>query len=456
MVKQYIVIILMLSLLLLSVSKAQETRDYAITEIRYVFESDDAFKVIVVVENQGADAIAPADVFVTLVDDDNRELIRDTLEPLSNGQTVIFEIPFNSINFPAGTEQTIQVAVGIDAYELANTEIASDNINSVIVPIPQRTSLSVPEPIFQFTDGGLIFWGEQYTRLEAILGIGAGVAILLLLWVITIILRLLFRRPARFGAWQPAYGLMPMYDQQSVEGRRWAWQQHAQNSLLLAPPRDGYIHPTKLLMGVDGRNLQDWKISGLRLSHYDTYGRISRTQAISDKKWLRRLNKIIEKRSNHNEEKLQSMLRPIADNLAKQFAKNIKKKNAFLPVAFDIRWEGKHGEVRITFELYQFKEHVWYRIDRWEPMMQVLSQKMQENFTFTIHGKEPHEKMRNFRERLRDDLIWLLLEMMRVEQTADQNDSQPVARQEYDIPDTLSDIQPIPTEEVPFSLPTNA
>jgi hypothetical protein len=454
MVKRSIAIVLSLFLLWLRVAKAQDTRDYVISEIGYTFVGENVFKVIVHVENRGADAIAATQVLVTLASDNNRELIRDTLNPLPNGQSVIFEIPFRTTDFPAGTEQIIQVSVGIDDYELANTLIASDNIDSVIVPIPQINSVSSAATYFKLTGEGVIFRGEYYSNFQVVLGLSAGVAFLLVLWIISIILRLLFHRPSSFGIWQPPYGVMPTYDPHSVEGRRWSWQQHAQNNLLLAPPVEAYIHPIKLLTDVNGEILQNWEVIGLRLNHYDSYGRIARTQAIADRKWVRRLNHIIRKRNKYSEEKLQRMLRPIAEGLVKQFAKNIKQKNAFLPVAFDIRWEGKHGEIRIFFELYQFQNPIWYRIDRWEPMMQIISPTLQENSTFTMHGKESHEKLRDFHHRLRDDIIWLLLEMLRIEES--QSDSQPVSRQQYDIPDTLSDIQPIPTEDMPLSLPTNA
>lgn len=442
---------------LIFVVEGQEstTRNYAISEIHYTFTGDERFTITVHVQNNGADATATSEVIVTLISDANRELMRDTLEPLLSNQTIILEIPFRSADFPAGTEQIIQVAVGIDQFELANTEIASDNISSIIVPIPNTNFFSSLSSIVKLSDNGIVFLGEEYTQWQAALGIGAGVATLILLWILTVILRLLFRRPARFKTWHPPYGVMPVYDPHSVEGRRWTWQQYAQNNLLLAPPIEGHIHPIKLLLGMDGENLQHWKVIGLRLNHYDTYGRISRTQAVADKSKIKRLNNIIQKRDRYDEEKLQKMIRPIADSLSKSFIKKTNKKSAFLPVAFDIRWEGNHGEIRIFFELYQFKNHIWYRIDLWEPMMQVLSHSLQENFTFTMHGKATNEKMRDFRERLRDDLIWLMLEMIRVEQASSQSDSQPVERQQYDIPDTLSDIQPIPTDKMPATSPTN-
>ena len=79
--------------------------------------------------------------------------------------------------------------------------------------------------------------------------------------------------------------------------------------------------------------------------------------------------------------------------------------------------------------------------------MQVLAQKMQENFTFTIHGKATPEKIKDFRERLRDDLIWLLMESLRVEQAPVYNpQEQQFSRQQFEIPDTLSGMSPMPED----------
>ena len=279
----------------------------------------------------------------------------------------------------------------------------------------------------------------------------ASIVILMIFWFVSIVVRALFSRPPRFGIWQPPYGMIPVYDQNTIEGRRQGWQQVAQNGLLLAPPTEGNIHPVKLLMSADGTNLDNWKVTAMRLSQYDVYGRIARTQVIADRKWVKRMNKVLKKRNSIDEAKLQKMVRPITGAMVKQFTKKVKNKTAFLPVAFDIRWEGKHGDVRIIFELYQFSERAWYRIDQWDPMMQVVSRSMQENYTFTIHGKENAEKMRDFRDRLRDDLIWLLLESFRIEAVQEQKTGQqPAVREQYNIPDTLSGMSPIQPDDKPL------
>src|SRR5690606_16251764 len=116
-------------------------------------------------------------------------------------------IPFTSTSFPAGTEQTIQVSVGIDNFEINGTAIAEDNLRTIIVPIPSRAT-GLESPIWLAFEGDtIILFDESYERTQVILALAAAVGILLLLWLLTVILRLLFRRPPRFGTWQPPYGL---------------------------------------------------------------------------------------------------------------------------------------------------------------------------------------------------------------------------------------------------------
>jgi hypothetical protein len=102
---------------------------------------------------------------------------------------------------------------------------------------------------------------------------------------------------------------------------------------------------------------------------------------------------------------------------------------------------GQHGDVRIFFELYQCRQNAWYLLDQWEPTMMVVTQRLQENFTFTMHGKNNAETQREFYSRLADDLAWLLLEMIRAEQTIPQPTPPPRAVEA--IPDTLTDMEPI-------------
>lgn len=438
-------------LLVMMPLSAQETRDYAITDVNYEI-IDSNVNLVIDVVNQGADGSGQTSLVVRLLGEEGRTtLFTDQLDELAADETFIFDLSIPIAEFPEAGEYELEISVGIDAFERLRTPIAENNIQQITIEVPEaNTPLINPDiindTIFELTADGVIFLGEPYTRQEVAVAAAGAVGILLLLWLVTIIFRMIFNRPPRFGPWQPPYGVMPMYDQNSIEGRRWAWQQHAQNGLLLAPPTEGNIHPIKLLLSENGDNLKNWKVTAMRLSQYDTYGRIARTQVLAESKWIKRLNRVLKRREKVNEVKLQKMLRPIAQAMVKRFNKKISKKTAFLPIAFDMRLEGKHGEVRIFFELYQCRQYAWYQIDRWEPMMQVVSQTMQENYGFTIHGKDAAEKMGEFRDRLRDDLIWLLLESIRLETTqatVEETGEQPVARPQYDVPDTLSGMEPI-------------
>lgn len=427
---------------LLSVAQPN-TRDYAITEIRYEFSEDERFfQVVLVVENRGADAVGNTEVVILAVDQENRELLRDELTPLLSGQAATISTPqFPMSDFPAGSTQTIQVEVGIDSFEVRNTLISQDNIATIDVPIPEApptVPLSTDE-LLAFEEDGVVFLGQRYERADAAAIVGTAGGILIVLWLLTVILRMIFRRPPRMGAWQPPYGMAPAFDQHTTQGRRQAWQQYAQNNLLLAAPTPDNLHPLKLLVGADGGNLTNWKITAMRLSQYDSYGRIARSQYVTEKKWVKRMNKVLRRRHHVAPERTRKMLRPIARGLARRFRKKLSKKNAFLPIALDIRLEGKHGEVRIFFELYQFQEQSWQRLDQWEPMMMVMTQTLQENFTFTMHGKHGNEKLRDFYNRLQDDLHWLFVEMLRVAQPQEEAQVQPG----FNVPDTLSGMDPI-------------
>ena len=430
------------------VASAQEERDYEIVALDYeIIENNTVIRVDAVVRNNGTDAEDITELVVR-VDDVEEPIFTGQIAPVLAGESITVNIIIPVDNLSPGSQQTLEISAGIDDIETEGSTIAEDNIDTLVIDVPVTGISTV---LFGRTDNGVIIAGEEIPLMRFGLGVLASVAILMIFWVFSLVVRAIFSRPPRFGAWQPPYGVMPMYDQNTVEGRRWGWQQVAQNGLLLAPPTDGNIHPVKLLMSADGINLDNWKVTAMRLSQYDVYGRIARTQVIAEKKWVKRMNKVLKKRESLDEAKLQKMVRPITGAMVKQFTKKVNKKTAFLPIAFDMRWEGKHGDVRIIFELYQFSDRAWYRIDQWDPMMQVVSRSMQENYTFTIHGKENAEKMKDFRERLRDDLIWLLLESFRIEAVQEQiTGQQPAVREQYNVPDTLSGMNPIQPDDKPL------
>ena len=450
-----VMMVAMILCLLVPPVVAQETRDYAITDINSEFVDVDGIakvRLTVIVANFGADASGTTDLVISYRDANDAtsellELITEPVDPLDGGTSITIVVEPDVTTFPADSVQEVTVSVGIDRFELANTEIAENNVDTIVITIPPRSDAG-SNVLFQRTADGVIIAGRSYSLWEAGIGVLAFVALLMVYWLFSIVVRAVFRRRPKFGIWQPPYGVMPMYDQNTLEGRRWSWQQHAQNGLLLAPPTNNNVHAVKLLLGTQGGAFVNWEVTAMRLSQYDTYGRIARTQVFAEKRYIKRFNKILRQRQNggFDEGKLQKRLRPLAENMVKQFNKKVSKKTSFLPIAFDMRLAGEHGTVRIVFELYQCRDYAWYRIDQWEPMMQVVSQKMQENYTFTIHGKEQDETKREFRERLRDDLLWLLIESLHIDAPQEAPTSapqEPVMREQFNVPDTLSGMKPL-------------
>jgi len=458
-------------------AQAQPPRDYTVTNIDYEFADDhNRFTLSFTVLNQGGDAPTTAPVVVRLLTEEGRELLQDEIRPLAAGETLLLQLPFDVTLFPANSRQSISVSVGLDSYELAGSALAQDNTQAIIVPIPARgaappaqaaataapestapnTDRSAPAteaaPIVSFEANGVALAGRQFDHTQVALAAVIFVAAVVLLWLLSLILRLIFRRPPRFPTWQPPYSLITGFDQHSVEGRRQAWQQHAQNGLILTPPTEGNLAPVKLLLSSNDENLQNWKVTTMRLSQYDSYGRIARSQMIAPHKWVRRLNRAIRKAPDVETDQLYKIVQPVAAGLVKEFKKQINDKNAFLPVAFDMRLEGAHGDVRIMFELYQCRQRSWFRIDEWEPAMIFVNTTLHENYTYTIHGRQNNEKLRDYYKRLSDDLTWLLMETLRIYEPQPEE----IPHQNYNVPDTLSGMAPVTEQSMNAAHPESA
>jgi PKD repeat protein len=450
-----------LLLMLTGIAAAQQSRDYAITTIDYTLADDRrSFTVSLTVTNQGATASnnTTVDVYQRLDEDDVQLLASDTLGPLASGDTVDLQFAFQTADFDPGSRQIIEVVVGVDDYELAGSPIADDNIRAVTVPIPQTIpppqaspaaddpgSTPAPQstdtdPLIRIDGDTVTVYGYELGRLEAAVILGAAAGLLLMLWLLTVIFRLAFRRPARYEVWQPPYALFPLGDPNSTEGRRQAWQGFAKNSLLLGASTEGNVHPVKRLKGSDDGNLNNWDVVAARLSQYDQYGRIERTAHVVEPKLIKRLNDIISRRDQTGQDKLQTQLSKVTERMIRGFRKTLSRDHAFLPVALDMRWQGTHGDVRIFFELYQCQGRAWYRIDRWEPTLSFIAETLQEEFTFTIHGRSPDETVDDFVQRLQSDVSWLLMETIRRDQPQQARE---VPQDTFDVPDTLSGMAPV-------------
>lgn len=243
--------------------------------------------------------------------------------------------------------------------------------------------------------------------IMALVGIG-----LILLWVLTVILRLIFRPPRIFEVWQPPYAAVPPHDPNTLAGRRQLWQHNAQSDTLSVPKIEGQYHIRKLLMGIDGKPLSGWRIRGLRLSQYDIYGRVARSQTLGSSGALRQLDKAARRSTTLKEQDVDKRVRPIAKQLVNAFLKRVNRRSMMLPIAVDLRFRGTHGEVRIMFELFQVVNGNFQQIDRWEPEMTVVSGAIQENFTYTLLGMRQGETLKAFRARLQQDLHGVLKSML--------------------------------------------
>ena len=134
---------------------------------------------------------------------------------------------------------------------------------------------------------GFSFDTNNPVHRTALIAISGALVILLLL--LLVVVRLLFRRDPSFSIQLPPYANVPPMSPATDAGRRQGWQFHAQNDLL--PPRpanEGSTHIRKILIGIDGEKLSNWEIAGLRLSQYDQYGRVTRSEVIKSRGfWVR-------------------------------------------------------------------------------------------------------------------------------------------------------------------------
>jgi hypothetical protein len=400
----------------------QETPpDYSIRNIRHRFSSNNADTIVEFeVENAGGAASEPATVELAVIT--TGEVIdTDTLAPLpAQGRfTVTFVFPTST--FPPGSTQRLRAAVGVDEIEASNSQNIQNNYAQISVEFPEVVAPTQteepPTPVPQVPASPLDeillrlnIDRSNPTQTAVVVGIGAAVIILLLL--IILILRLLFQRPPEFGSWQPPYANMTPVDPNTTIGKRQQWQQFAQNATLPPSCVDGSAQARKLLIGVDGGNLAGWRVKAIRMSQYDMYGRVARSQILASNRSVKRLSGAVRKSGNLDAARIQRRVRPIAKDLVGRFQKKLSARNSMLPIALDIRLEGTHGDVRIVFELYQCRYGQWQKLDNWEPEMTVLGKTIHESYTFNLHGLSPGETVPDFRRRLMDNLTQVLTAMI--------------------------------------------
>ncbi|GAB4515765.1 MAG: hypothetical protein OHK0046_19690 [Anaerolineae bacterium] len=416
-----------------TVSAQENPPDYRVQALGSSLSPDETEIIISYgVTNIGGPADEPASVRV--VDLSNGETVAedtDVIVPLQgNGATVAgLTIRIPVTRFDPGSNVALQLAVGVNEVEPDDNLTIFNNYDGISVQVPFYNGTPVVEPTPRPEQPGVINAPEQapetlqqtlsdlvgvdLTESRNLLILGAialcVVIILILLWLIV---RLLFQRTPKFGTWQPPYATMPPLDPNSTYGRRQAWQQHAQNNVLPVPCQPGVIHARKLLLGMDGVYLSSWRIKALRLTQYDMYGRVSRSQVLASGDVVARLSRISRRVHRINLARLGRRVRPAARSLATQFLRKITRRSAMLPIALDVRLRGTHGEVRIVFELYDCQQRQPRQIDTWEPEMTVLGKTIYESYTYSLYGQTGGESYREFKRRLREDLERVLVELL--------------------------------------------
>ncbi len=405
------------------VSAQNPAPDYAIRNIRSRFtENNQQVQVQFEVWNIGGTASSPATATLNVIST-GEEVARDVVAPLKSQEIVTVSLTFPTSMFSSNTVQSFRAAVGIGEVEAAGSANVQSNFAQITITFPDLsievtpssqtpalTPTAPPDILTEFLGSiGITFDFSDPTQKAVLVGIVG--ALLLLVLIIIVIVRLLFQRPPDFGNWQPPYANMPFLDPNSQEGRRQQWQLHAQNATLPSNCADGSLHARKLPLDGKGSYFSGWRITAMRISQYDQYGRVNRSQVIASKKVVNRVNGVIKRRGKLAPEKMLRQFRSAASGLVKPLGKKLNERNVMLPLALDVRLQGKHGEVRILFELYQCQYRRWQWIDQWEPEMAVIGKVIHESNTYTIYGMRAGETLKSFRQRLADDVAQTLFEM---------------------------------------------
>lgn len=410
--------------------RAQATpRDYSISPPRVSYTADRSAAVVSFsVTNQGGDAQNPAQIVVSEYQSGRVESV-EQLPPLAADQTQEFSIQLPLANLIGDGIISFKIDAGIDEFELANSPIARDNSQlfhidrsdarvasgndgstESTVPADARFGLHIPIVNLGiiFLEDGIQVNESRFSSGDLLLALGLLALALVCLWLLSLILRLVFRRPPRFDVWQPPYPASNWHDPNSAEGRRHSWQFHAQNSRLGAPSAPDQLTVIKRLLDRRGVVLGGWKIKAMRTVQYDVYGSINRTEAVMPRKTISQLNSIARRAPTTSNQELQKAIAPIAKRLSKKALGPVEKQNLMLPFALEIRFEGIASEVCILFELYHFRDGAWHLLDQWEPELGQTGENVAEQFTFTLNGQLSGESKNDFKRRMPEDVAQLL------------------------------------------------
>lgn len=439
---------------------AQATPDYTIYAAAPVLAGDgETLAVEMRVTNEGASATAPA-VLSVQVFGRSQTLSQTTIGPLAAGDSAgaTLRIPVSAVpGIAPGAPVTLEIRLAspeIDTVQRLLPFTAPAGVPTVPAPDPTDPTaqlLAAARLQLEAALGALPFEVDLTNRFQLAGLVGAVLFVFVLLWLFTVILRLLFSAPPTYPNNPPPYANMPTLHPDTLGGRRQMWQQVAQNGSTFADPVEGNLHARKVLLGTDGQLYAGWRVVGVRASQYDTYGRVARTQVIGTRKLVRQLSRTVERAATLNAKAARRRVRPVARQLARQLGRRINRRTAALPIALDVKFRGEHGEVSILFALYQVQMGAWQQLDSWNPEMTVMGKAIYESYTYTVFGKEEAERLGAFKRRLHEDLTALLTELVLC--TPPSGQTSPNTASSGDIP---REAAPTRTNNGGYTVPTTA
>ncbi len=406
-------------------------RNYSITPPRVSY-SDDLAHAIVSFEvgNHGAAGTVATEIVITQHENGQSTYIEE-LPPLAEGETRDFDICLPLANLP-GEDVFFRITAGIDEYELAGSRIARDNEQLFRINKDQASAgsgvcagsstatsgpFSLTIPLLGWR---VVFRGDSIAVNDSQLDYGAALLALLALlaalafclWLLSLALRLLFRQPPKFDAWQPPYAHNNWYDMNSTLGRRQSWQYHAQNNLLGEATAPDQLVLVKHLLGKQKEVMGSWRVKAMRSIQYDIYGRISRTEVLMPRGVIEKLNRLLQRAQTQDEATRRKQIESLAKRICRVTLSPIEKQNLPLPIALEIRFESESGEAHILFELYQYRGEGWQLLDAWQPDLGQTGARIPEQFNFTLNGQLPGEATREYKLRLQADMAALLQRLL--------------------------------------------
>ncbi|MEZ4667633.1 MAG: hypothetical protein R3E39_06910 [Anaerolineae bacterium] len=431
------ILLVVLCLLVIPVIAQDLVPDYSLQLIQSSFSEDVAFVIVKFdVLNEGNDAEQPTTAVLNLIETGEQVAVVE-VPPLHSGERHQVELTFPAASFAPNSVESFRASVGIGDIELATDLSVRDNSAVIQIAFPviisspaitaeapydelspndenQKSTTDALDQILRALNISL----DRSDPVQAAALVGVVGVLVLLLLILIVILRLLFRRPPTFGNQQPPYANLMPSDISTIAGRRQQWHMHAQSSALPSVVSEGSLHVRKLPSDAYGEYFSQWKIVALRLSQYDMYGRVNRSQIMLPTKLVRRLNWISRHRIRLTATQMTQQLRPVAKHLSRQTRKRLNERTAGLPLVMDIRLSARHDKAQIWFELFRSQKGRWQQIDRWQAEMVIPGKLIYESFTYTLFGQQPSEMLNQYQKRLEDDLIRVLLDMFNPQDAA--------------------------------------